>query len=159
MKKLWNENRVLFLLIVILCVCFIAIVAVALTFFYSKDVGSYGTRLDGIEKYPITKKIKNNYQEKVLENEGVTKVSINTRGRVVYIHITFDETIDVEDAKKIAESSLELIDEDLINFYDIDFVLKSDNYVILGAKNTTIDFVSWNNNREIEEEEEVKDEK
>ena len=37
MKKLWKNNRVVFVLVIILIICFIAICSVALTFFYSKD--------------------------------------------------------------------------------------------------------------------------
>lgn len=155
MRKLWKENRVLFLLLVILLICFIAIVVVALTFFYSKDVSSYGSRLADIEKYPITNKDKDTYKETVLENEGVTKVSFNIKGRVIYVHIEFDETVSIEDAKAIANNSIELLGEDNISYYDIEFVLKSKDYTILGAKNAIIDHVSWNNNREVEEEEET----
>jgi len=154
MKKMWNENRVLFLLIVILIICFIAIVCVALTFFYSKDVGSYGDRLADIEKYPITEKDKDEYQEKLLENEGVTKVTMNIKGRVIYVHVEFSEEVDLEDAKAMMVNSLELIGEDNLSYYDVEFILKSDNFTILGAKNTTIDYISWNNNREVEEVEE-----
>ncbi|MBE6148019.1 MAG: hypothetical protein E7167_00705 [Firmicutes bacterium] len=153
MKKLWKNNRVLFMLILILFICFIAIVVVALTFFYSKDVDSYGSRLADIEKYPITSKVKSSYKETVLENEGVSKVSLNIKGRILYVHLEFDENVSLEDAKAIANNSIELFGEDNLSYYDIEFVLKSDNFTILGAKNAIIDHVSWNNNREVEEEE------
>ena len=155
MKKIWKENRVLFMLMLILLVCFIAIVVVALTFFYSKDVSNYGSRLEGIENNPVTDKDKNEYKETLLENENVKKVSINIKGRIIYIHINFDDEIGLEDAKSLVINSLDLFSEDILNYYDIEFVLKSDNYTILGAKNAIIDHVSWNNNREIEEEEET----
>lgn len=153
MKKMWKENRVLFMLMVILLVCFIAIVVVALTFFYSKDVGSYGARLDEIDKYPITDKDKSKYKETILENEGVSKVSFNVKGRIIYVHLEFDETFELEDAKAIAANSLELFGEETLSYYDIDFVLKSDTFTILGAKNAVTDHISWNNNRVVEEEE------
>lgn len=159
MKKLWNENRVLFLLIVILITCFIAIVCVTLTFFYSKDVGSYGDRLKDIEKYPITEKDKDKYEETLLENEGVTKVTMNIKGRIIYIHTEFSEEVKLEDAKALIANSLEDIGEENLSYYDLEFILKSDNFTILGAKNTTIDYISWNNNRVVEEVEEESNEK
>ncbi|MBQ6841468.1 MAG: hypothetical protein IJO63_05085 [Bacilli bacterium] len=155
MKKLWKENRVLFMLIIILFVCFCAIVAVALTFFYSKDVGSYGSRLDGIENYPIKDKDKSTYKETLLENEHVSKVSLSIKGRIIYVHIYYDETTDVEDAKAIATNSVDLFSEDILSYYDIEFVVHCENATIFGAKNAIIDHVSWNNNREVEEEEET----
>ena len=102
MKKLWKQNRVLFVLIIILCICFIAICSVAITFFYAKDVDSYGTRLSGIDKYPVKSEFKTSYKETVLENENVTKVDFNIRGRIIYVHITFSDEIDVEKAKEVA---------------------------------------------------------
>ena len=103
----------------------------------------------------MTDKDKNEYKETLLENENVKKVSINIKGRIIYIHINFDDEIGLEDAKSLVINSLDLFSEDILNYYDIEFVLKSDNYTILGAKNAIIDHVSWNNNREIEEEEET----
>ena len=148
-KELWNSNRVLFVLIVILIACFTAILVVALTFFYSKNVSNYGTRLDDIDKYPITDKIKSNYKETLLENEHISKVTINVIGRIIYIHLIFDENQLLEDAKTIAINSLDLFEEDILGYYDINFDLKSDNFVIFGAKNAITEQVSWNNNREV----------
>lgn len=159
MKKLWNQNRVLFMLIIILIVCFVAILIVALTFFYSKNVSNYGSRLDGIDDYPITEKFKDSYKETVLESKSVKKVSITIKGRIIYINIKFDDTIELEDAKTVAINSLDLFEDDILKFYDIEFNLTSDNFTIFGAKNAIIDHVSWNNNREVVKEEEETDEK
>ena len=70
MKKLWKNNRVVFVLVIILIICFIAICSVALTFFYSKDTNEYGNRLDGIEKHQISSEFKSSYKEKFLESEN-----------------------------------------------------------------------------------------
>ena len=153
MKKLWQENRVLVLLITILIVCFIAILCVAVTFFYSKNVSSYGSRLDDIDKHPISEKFKNKYEDALYEVDGVSKVKINTKGRVVYAHITFEDTISLEDAKSVAINSLDTFDEDILSYYDINFALKNSEFLIYGAKNSITDHISWNNNTEIKEEE------
>ncbi len=155
MKKLWRENRVLMLLLSILLICFIAIVCVAITFFYSKNVSNYGSRLDDIDKHPITEKFKNEYEDAVYENDGVAKVKINTKGRVIYVHIKFEDEVSLEDAKSIAYNSLELFDEDILSYYDINFAVKNSEFLVYGAKNSITDHVSWNNNTEIIEEEET----
>ena len=149
MKKLWMKNRVVVVLLVILLVCFIAIVGVTITFFYSKDVSEYGTRLDDISNYPVDDKFKNEYKDKLLENESVTKVTMNVKGRIIYVHINFNEVISLDDAKAIATNSLELFDDKTKSYYDIEFVLKSDNFTIFGAKNSKIDHISWNNNKPV----------
>lgn len=149
MKKLWMKNRVVVVLLIILLICFIAIVGVTITFFYSKDVSEYGTRLEDISKHPVDDKFKNEYKDKVLENENVTKVTMNIKGRIIYVHIDFNEVISLDDAKNIATTSLEMFNDDIKSYYDIEFVLKSDNFTIFGAKNSKIDHVSWNNNKPV----------
>ena len=137
------------MLITILIVCFLAIIIVALTFFYSKNVSNYGSRLEGIEKYEITDKMKSNFKDSILENENVKKVSFNVIGRIIYIHIDFDENIELENAKTVVVNSLEIFADNILSYYDIDFDLKSDNFVIFGAKNAVTDHISWNNNRDV----------
>lgn len=152
MKKIWKENKVLCMLVFVLIVCFIAIVAVALTFFYSKDANKYGTRLDGIENYPITEELKSSYIEEMKKNESVKEISFNIVGRVVYVHINFDEKIKLESAQNLVIKNLDMFGEDNLGYYDINFVLKSDNFTMYGAKNAVAEMVSWNNNTEVKEE-------
>lgn len=152
MKKMWKENRVLFMLIIILVICFIAIVSVAFTFFYSSKVSKYGSRLDDIENYPVTSKDKNNYKETLLENENVTKVSVEVPQRKVRLTVHFNDEIDLEDAKAIIVNSLDMFSEDILSYYDVEFLLLSDNFTTLGNKNAVIEHISWVNNRVVEEE-------
>lgn len=153
MKKLWKQNRVLFMLIVILVICFITIVSVALTFFYSKEVDSYGNRLKDIDKYPISESFQKEYKDSLLENENVVKSSLLVKGRVIYVNATFDDAIGLEEAKNVITKTLDQFSEDILSYYDIQFILKSDNFTIIGAKNAVIDHISWNNNLELPEEE------
>lgn len=152
MKKLWKQNRVLFMLIIVLIICFIAILSVALTFFYSKDVSNYGSRLKDIEDYPITETFQKEYKESLLENERVLKSNFLIKGRIVYITINFDDQISLDEAKSVATKTLDKFSEDLLAYYDLQFILKSDNFNIMGAKNSIVDHISWNNNLEIKNE-------
>ena len=153
MKKLWNNNRVLFFLLIILLVCFIAIVVVASTFFYSKNSSKYGERLVDIEKHPVTSEIKDGFKETLQKNTSVKNVTFDVIGRVIYVNISFDEKIKLEAAQKLVTDSLSILTEDIMGYYDINFILKSDNFVIIGAKNAKNTEVVWNNNRVVEEEE------
>jgi len=153
MKKLWNNNRVLFFLLIILLVCFIAIIVVASTFFYSRNSSKYGDRLADIEKYPVPNEIKDGFKEALEKNSSVTKVTYDIIGRVIYVNITLDEKIKLETAQKLVSDSLNIFTEDIMSYYDFNFILKSDNFVIIGAKNTKNTEITWNNNRVVEEEE------
>lgn len=153
MKKLWKSNRVVFVLVIILIICFIAICSVALTFFYSKDTNEYGNRLNGIEKHPISSELKSNYKETLLANESVKSVEFNTKGRIIYVNIKFDENISLDNAKKLVEDNLSIFDEDILSYYDLQFILSSDNFTIMASKNVASEKISWNNNTPIKEEE------
>lgn len=152
MKKLWKQNRVLLMLIIILIICFIAIVAVALTFFYSDEVDN---RFKDLSEHEITSTFKNEYQEALLENEGLLKVDFNVPKRTIFVKITFDENVTLDSAKTIVANSLELFSEEDQNYYDIEFTLKweESEFVIKGSKNAVADHISWNNNLEVKDKE------
>lgn len=153
MKKLWKQNRVLVVLIFILLACFVAICSVAITFFYNKDVTEYGDRLENIEDYPIDKALEEKYENSVMEKEHVEKVTLHVKGRIIYINLNFDSEIPLEDAKSVATASLDNFEEKYLKYYDVEFVMKSENFTIIGAKNAVSDLVAWNNNTPVEEEE------
>ena len=140
-------------LLIILLVCFIAIIVVASTFFYSRNSSKYGDRLAGIENYPVTSEIKDGFKAALEKNSSVTKVTYDVIGRVIYVNITLDEKIKLEAAQKLVSDSLSVFTEDIMGYYDINFILKSDNFVIIGAKNAKNTEITWNNNRVVEEEE------
>ena len=58
LKKLWNENRVLMILGVILLACVIAILCVVLKYFVGSNSSVYGNRFDNM-KTKITEKEQN----------------------------------------------------------------------------------------------------
>ena len=54
LKKIWQENSVLLVLLLILIACLIAISIVVVTYFVGSSNTKYGDRLEGIEKYPFS---------------------------------------------------------------------------------------------------------
>lgn len=157
MKKIWKENRVLFMLIVVLIVCFIAICSVVLSYFMGSHKSIYGDRL--VDKVEIKKEVKDEYKEKLLEDELISSVNFRDAIRTIYIEIKFNEEATLVEAENKALSSLENIDEEILAYYDVNFILKKDKtekdegFTIMGAKNSNGNGISWNNNTVIEEEE------
>lgn len=126
MKKLWKNNRVLVLLLGILLICFIAIVVVAISFM--KPTGE-DPRLVDMDKHQISKKFQDSYKEKILDSENVVKaeMTVNNKSRVIYITINFDDEAQLEAAKEVATNSLELFEKKNLEYYEINFIIKSDN--------------------------------
>lgn len=159
LKELWGNNKVLIVLGIILIICLIAIITVTFSFFLGGNKGVYGDRLNGIDKHPVTNNIKSEYKTSLESEKSVTKVSIDTKGKIIYIIINFASDTSLEDAKNLAASSIEKLNEDILSFYDIDFTLKceksenSEEFTILGAKNVAGSGLIWNNNTPLESEE------
>lgn len=158
LKELWGNNKVLIVLGIILIICLIAIITVTFSFFLGGNKGVYGDRLNGIDKHPVTNNIKSEYKTSLESEKSVTKVSIDTKGKIIYIIINFASDTSLEDAKNLAASSIEKLNEDILSFYDIDFTLKceksenSEGFTILGAKNVGGSGLIWNNNTPLESE-------
>ena len=159
LKELWGNNKVLIVLGIILIICLIAIITVTFSFFLGGNKGVYGDRLNGIDKHPVTNNIKSEYKTSLESEKSVTKVSLDTKGKIIYIIINFASDTSLEDAKNLAASSIEKLNEDILSFYDIDFTLKceksenSEGFTILGAKNVAGSGLIWNNNTPLESEE------
>ena len=164
-KKIWEENKILFILAIILVACLIVLVGVSLKYFYGSSNTVYGNRLDVTEKTPLKDETINKVKSTLEENEKVNSVKIIKKGKIVYISIKYVDDVKMDEAKKIAESSIELFTEEELGVYDIEYTIKStitkedkDNksYTLMGSKNANgSEGISWNNYN-IEETEETK---
>ena len=97
-KNLWENNKVLIVLGLILVACLVAILIVSFSYFFGGSKNEYGDRLQDIEKYPITETIKNEYVS-ALENEKIVKdVKMHTKGKIIYITIDFNADTSLNDA-------------------------------------------------------------
>lgn len=160
-KKVWNENKVLLVLGIILIICVVVVSIVALTYFYGGSDSVYGDRLKDAEKVKLSDKLFKEIESTLKENESVEKVSTITKGKIVYINISFTEGTLMDDAKTIANSVIELFNDDELNVYDIEFTITSLStnevvgYTLMGARNANgSGEIVWNNYNIVTEEEE-----
>ena len=162
-KKVWEENRVLLVLCIILIICIEVVCVVSLTYFYGSSDSVYGNRLDEIESIPLNKKLFEDIESKLKENENVKKISTNQKGKIIYINIDFADGTLMDDAKLVALSTVELFNEDELSVYDLEFTISSLStgdfvgYTLMGARNANgVGEIVWNNyNIEVENDEEV----
>ncbi len=157
-KELWETNRIVFVLVCILIVCFVAIIIVASTFFITDNKSNYGGRLDHIEEYEITQEFKDSYIDSLKENKLVEDVKIRTSGRIVYVTISYKADTSLDEAKSVAAKSIELFSERILSYYDISLTIQSsgeenEGFTLMGARNTNGNGVIWNNNTKVEESE------
>lgn len=151
-KKLWENNKIVIVLCTILVICFACICFVALTYFFGGSDSTYGSRLNGIEDYEITSKDEEKIISSIKESEEVDNVTMSINGKVIYINIYFESEVTLSVAQTLAGESLEFIGEDNQTFYDINYSITGDDYILMGYKNTENTKIEWNNNLEVEEE-------
>ena len=159
-KKIWEENKVLLVLAIILLVCFAVVIIVGMTYFYGSNNNVYGNRLDATKDVPLSDKLLKDIKDEAEKSEVVKEANVDLRGLIVYISIKFKDDTKLDDAKKVADSLVELFNEDELKVYDLEFSLENDSekgFTLMGARNSSgSGVIVWNN---YNVEEEVKEEK
>lgn len=159
-KELWGNNKVLIILGLILVACLVAIIIVSISFFFGKGKSIEGNRIKDIDKYSVTEVFKNDFIKSLEDNNIVKSASIDVKNnrRTLYVIINFNDDTALNDAQGVAQASLSNISEDLLGYYDFEYILKcnktenSDGFVIMGAKNVAGSGLVWNNNNPVESE-------
>lgn len=146
-KKYRQDNVILFVLIGILLVCFIAICILFYKYFYAgTSETKYGDRLDGIDKYVLNDNLTDEIKKIYAEDKTVGEIEVNVKGKVIYINMDFVESVKVETAKSSALKALEKIGEENLKFYEVQFILTckdNENFPVFGSKNANSLKVVW----------------
>lgn len=154
-KKLWIENRVLFVLFLTVLICAFIILGVFLNYFFGSSKGNYGNRLDGIKEVEVTEEMKNNFISSMKNDSSIQEVTIKTQGKIIYISLFFKDGVSLVEAQSKALFSLQSFEQKYLDFYDFQYTLKanatenSEGFLIMGAKNVSGSTLVWNNNTEI----------
>ena len=154
MKKIIQNNKVILVLLGILLICFIALGLVFYKFFYAGTSSTkYGDRLQGIEEHELSKTLEDDIKLLYNDNEKVDSVSIDVKGKIVYIIINYKNNVSTSDAKDLSTKSLEAIGEDNLSYYDVQFILnvvkdedseeENSNFPIFGAKSANSNKIVW----------------
>lgn len=151
-KKVLEENRVLFVLGIILVVCLVVFCIVAITYFYGGSDDVYGNRLDGTKEVPLNEKLLRDIKNELETNEAIKEAKATLKGKIVYITIEFVDATKMEDAKKVAEDVIPMFNEDELEVYDIQITITSLSttdsvgYTLMGARNSSGNgTIVWNN--------------
>lgn len=154
-KKLWMENRVLFVLFLIVVICLFIIMGVFLKYFFGSSSSSYGDRLEGIKEVEVTEEIKNNFLSSMKSDELIRDAEMKTRGKIIYVTLNFNDDVSLVEAESKALASLNSFEQKYLDFYDFHYTLKgnatenNEGFLIMGAKNVNGSGLIWNNNTEV----------
>ena len=71
-KELWNRNRVLIVLVIIVLTCFCIMGVVMVKYFFGGNTSSYGDRLDDIKDMPFKEEDQQTLINAIKENDIVS---------------------------------------------------------------------------------------
>lgn len=159
LKKIWQENSVLFVLLLILIACVVAMSVVVIKYFVGDSSSKYGDRLENIEEHPFTDEIKNEIIAKIKEDELVSNASLRSSGKTIYVAITFESKVTLVEAQSKALASVDFFSENILEFYDLEYMIKADStensegFQIMGSHNVGgTGGIVWNNNTVFKDE-------
>lgn len=159
LKKIWQENSVLFVLLLILIACVVAMSVVVIKYFVGDSSSKYGDRLEHIEEHPFTDEIKNEIIAKIKEDELVNSANLRASGKTIYVTITFDSKVTLVEAQSKALASVDFFSENVLEFYDLEYMIKADStensegFQIMGSHNVGgTGGIVWNNNTVFKDE-------
>ncbi len=149
-KNKSGDSKIIFVLLFILIACFVVIGFLFYKYFYSgTSTSKYGDRLEGIENYPLKDSLESDINSVYADVKSVDKVKVTVEGKIIYINISFKESVKVDTAKAEAIKALDKIGEDNLAFYDVQFILtysgeeENENFPIFGAKSSSSLKVVW----------------
>ena len=153
MKKMYKENKTLFIILMIALVCIIISLILLFKYFYfGNGQSKYGDRLKGIENVEITDTLKDEVISFIEGEKNVSNANLFVTGKIIYIKINFDSGATLPEAQSVAVKSLDKFSDDEKAFYDISYTLyqeaneSGDGFRIMGAKNVNGSNLVWNNN-------------
>ena len=130
MKKLkgfYQNNRIYCILMIVSIICIILIASAFVYYFIEQTrTDVYGKRLYGIESVKISDDKQKEIEGKIKENEKISKVTFDLKGKIIYLIIELKE------------------------FYDINFIFtntaEDDNakfFPLMGYKKSDATLISW----------------
>lgn len=132
-------------------VCIAVIAVIMLTYIIKSSANDkYGNRLDGIKDVEISKDKVADMEGEILKMTKVQDTTINIHGKIVNFTIDFENDATIEESQNAAKSCLEFLEENYLNYYDLQFFLtkskeeeSSSAYPILGYKKAGATNISW----------------
>lgn len=149
MKKLrefYKNNRIYCILMLISLFCFILMgSAVVIYFINQASSDKYGNRLQDIDDYPVSAelaKLETFYKE----SDGVVSATVRLQGKIIYVNVEVDPTMDIDEMQNIATESLTELTDDQKGYYELQFSFLRDGFApYSGSKAASRTVITWSN--------------
>ena len=112
----------------------------------------YGSRVEGKSKVEITNGTVDAVKEKL--KDKAKSLDVRVAGRIVEVIIDLNDDVSRDDAKNLANSTLEVFSKEEKEYYDIEYFIKNSantsQFPIIGYKHKTKEGISWTKDRTVE---------
>lgn len=132
------------------CVLLLIVIIFGIKMVLPGSASKYGDRLDGIKKIKFGKEEQNKIVKKIKESDKVVDAKIEVKGKRIDVIYYVNKDASVDDAKNIGNSTLEVISDEVKNFYDIEYMVdkkgrdeKDHSFPNMGSKKNTSKGIVW----------------
>ena len=116
-----NNKKLVIIAVGVLLALVLFILLYKSLFYSSSEKANYGVRLRDIKENEFTLDDKKEVEEKISDLDGVDKTTINIKGRLIKVFVTFEENTKNEDIKEKLNETLSYFSEKVKNYYDVQF--------------------------------------
>lgn len=146
-RNFYRRNRIYCILMLVSFICLVVLGTSLVLYFYNQAISDpYGTRTQSIDKYPVKDEIKKaeEFLEGKKEKDGVLDYKVRVQGNIIYIDVTVDAKLLVEDMQNLGVESLENFTEEQLSYYDLQFTFVRDGYpAYTGSKSAQNTVITW----------------
>ena len=161
--KFINRNKVVIFVVIIFLGVIVVVGGIKNILVPDEAKAAYGDRLDGIEDHKLDDSLYKDIETKLKENTKVLEVEHKLHGKIINLIITVSDDMSIDDAKKVASSTVPMFSEDDLSFYSLQVYVKKNNaelnnFPIIGYKGTLTKDLVFTKDRDITKEEDTTDE-
>lgn len=145
-KEFYKNNRIYCILMLVSLFCFILMGSAVVIYFVNQATSDkYGTRLDDIDQYPVSKELAE-FETFYKESDGVTKAAVRLSGKIIYVSVEVDPKMDLDQMQNIATESLTKLTDEQKGYYELQFTFKREGFApYSGSKAASRTVITWSN--------------
>ncbi len=146
LKEFYKNNRIYCILMLVSIFCFILMGSAVVIYFINQATSDkYGTRLEDIDAYPVSKELAE-LETFYKESDGVKKAAVRLQGKIIYVSVEVDPKLDIDEMQNIATESLDKLTDEQKGYYELQFVFKRDGFApYSGSKASSRTVITWSN--------------
>ena len=121
------KNKKFMIVAILVLIGLICLILLKGFFYPNGSVSIYGNRLDGIKDIKFSKSDKDKVIKSINLNEKVSSAKMNVHGKIINIIFNVNKDTSIDDAKTIANESLNNLSDAVKGYYDIEFIITMDD--------------------------------